>query len=360
MSGIGKKNNGSRIGAVSLGVIAILVFLQMRQSSSSCGIQSTPPSPTPSPSDFLKRRDKVSSYENISNPVIGLFPGWDEESYINRSQLDASSLQIVPARLIVVVGLESSGTTFVQEILAKAAGATKQYDVEYFSPDYSLRVQHFSLPTGWFRKTSPGFKQRFEPLAIAPVYIPTKCRLGPGLSIHPSPSQCHILFGPKKVPSAPRYFVNITSHVNFYRRRGVDTTAVIVVRDPALHFRGILKNHCGNETAAFEQYKTGRAIIQYAIDHLDPDSFLIVSYETLMTLQGGYLKEIYKSLNIQTNYIPKFKNGNIAYAPDGLIYESIKDKLKTDAGIPTGVAHSTNLYEPKSLKEIRGGLAKTK
>jgi hypothetical protein len=161
------------------------------------------------------------------------------------------------------------------------------------------------------------------------------------------------------IPDQGRYFVNITSHINFYRQRGVDTTAVLVVRDPALHFRGITSNHCKNETAAFEQYKTGQAILQHAMNHLDPDSFTVVSYETLMTLKQVYLKEIYKALHIESDYIPEFKNGNIDHVPETLIPPSIAEKLKKDTGFVSNVVIPKNLYEPKSLAEIQKELAKT-
>ncbi len=337
-----KAKNSGRFGTTSLVAVAVLMVYHMHQSATSCDLTVSPPSFSP------EINTTVYLYENLSNPVVGLFPGWDGGSPIDRTQLDAATRQLIPARLIAVFGLESSGTTFLQHILAKATGATKKTDVEFYSPDFNVRVQHFSLPSGWFPKKAPRFNQQFEPLPIAPVFIPLQCRLGPGVSSRPAPPQCHKLFGPQKVPSASRYFVNVTSHLNFYRQRGVDTTAVVVIRDPALHFRGITKNHCWNQTAAFEQYKTGRTILQYAMDHLDPSSFIIVSYETLMTLQGTYLKEIYKSMGIQSDYVPKFKNGNIPYIPEGLVHPSIKDKLNKDTGVSTDMILPLNIDKPKS------------
>jgi hypothetical protein len=40
--------------------------------------------------------------------------------------------------------------------------------------------------------------------------------------------------------------------------------AVVVVRDPYLHFRGIVKTDCPNEMAAYQQYKQGVEILQHA------------------------------------------------------------------------------------------------
>ena len=140
-------------------------------------------------------------------------------------------------------------------------------------------------------------------------------RSAPRVPSGPSPVPCRDLFGPRQVPSESRYFINVTSHINFYRQRGVDTKAVLVVRDPALHFRGIQKTHCENETAAFEQYKVGRSILGYAMDHLDPDSLMVLSYETLMTLRGSYMQELFKFLNIKSNYYHEMRMETFVILP---------------------------------------------
>ena len=172
----------------------------------------------------------------------GLFPGWDGGSYIDRKRLDNAAKQLCPATLVAVFGLESSGVNFVHEDIANASGATKKSDDEFLLPDHSLRVQHFASPTGSFSDKDPSYKQRFEPLPIVPVSVSLPCRSAPGVPSGPSPLPCGDLFGPRQVPSESRYFINVTSHINFYRQRGVDTKAVLVVRDPALHFRGNSEN----------------------------------------------------------------------------------------------------------------------
>jgi hypothetical protein len=93
---------------------------------------------------------------------------------------------------------------------------------------------------------------------------------------------------------------------------------VLVVRDAALHFRGIQKTHCENETAAFEQYKVGRSILGYAMDHLDPDSLMVLSYETLVTLRGSYMQELYKFLNIKSNYYHEMRMETFVVLPEAL------------------------------------------
>jgi hypothetical protein len=242
---------------------------------------------------------------------------------------------ILPDILITVVGLESSGTTFVYDTLSKALGVARKEGLEEKTNQKgTIRVQHLSLPNGWFRKNDAiGYPHRFEPLEIIPVYVPKRCSMPEGRVQQSSsyrrpprrsPPECEP-FGPTLVQSPPRYFVNITSHIEWHRAQGVDARAVVVVRDPALHFHGILHNHCENETAVYEQYKTGRALLKHAVQHVHP---VVVSYETLMTLQGDYLIEIYKQLNISSSFIPSFKNGNVKYVPT--TPKSIQDKLQAD------------------------------
>merc|ERR1712238_605068 len=40
------------------------------------------------------------------------------------------------------------------------------------------------------------------------------------------------------------------------------------------------------------------------------NNFVLVSYETLMTLQGSYTKHIYEALGIESDHIPLFRDGN--------------------------------------------------
>lgn len=244
---------------------------------------------------------------------------------------------ILPDFLIAVVGLESSGTTFVADTLANALGAYAKEGPETVNRDGSVRVQHLSLPSGYFRPNTTQFPHRFEPLDILPKYIPRRCIVNPNLPSRivqrrpprTSPPECEA-FGPTLVQTPQRYFVNITSHIQWYRDQGVDARAVIVVRDPALHFHGILDLHNKNETSVYEQYKTGQALLKDAVKHTQP---VLVSYETLMTLKKDYLMGIYKQLGIDSQFVPSFKNGNIKYVPT--IPKIIQDYLHADGRLRT-------------------------
>lgn len=294
--------------------------------------------------------------------MTGFFRGWNNGTTLDRETLDDATKKMLPERLIAVFGLESSGAKFVQQVLAQAIGATLKYDEgNRITPDFKTQVQHFSLPFGHFENDDPDYDRQFESLSIVPVFVPKPCRL-PNQdrykgTLPPAPPECHPLYGPTLVPDPARYFINVMTHVQFYQQRGVDTTAVVVVRDPAMHFRGVTSRHCkGNETAAYEQYKTGRVILQHAMEHLDPKSLVVVSYETLMTLKQVYLKEIYKSLNIiesSSTHNILFKNGNIQYIPASVIPPVIAEKLESDTGVPSHVVIPKNLYEPKSLAQVR-------
>lgn len=255
----------------------------------------------------------------------------------------AARQEFLPERLIVVTGLESSGTTFVTEVLARAMGADADLDggVEWTDQSHTVRIQHLSLPHGSVRENSEEYSRRFEPLPIVHVHVPDVCSyhsLPAGNWLQssqpiPSPTPCHWLFGKTLVQTPARYFVNITSHIRFYRKVGVDARAVLVVRDPALRFRGVLKAHCRNETAAMEQYRTGRTLLREAVKELESDELIIVSYETLMMLRKEYLFQIYENLNIESDYTPEFKDGNVPHvSSSGNIPTYIENKLKTENG----------------------------
>lgn len=243
---------------------------------------------------------------------------------------------LLPTRMIVVTGLESSGTTMVQETLAEAVGAPREAGFEMFSHDYSVRVQHISLPTGWFDEKDP---QADFPLSIESVFYPFECSLRPSyrtISQRPTPSTraCQAVYGPHMIHRPGRFFTNITSHVRFYQERGVIVQTVLVVRDPVMHFRGILKKHATNDTEAYRQYQTGRLILQEALDRLNP---VVVSYETLMTLRMPYLEEIYRMLDIDSTYEPEFINGNLQYIPEGSELTYLAEELEQDTGTPRHV-----------------------
>ncbi len=77
-----------------------------------------------------------------------------------------------------------------------------------------------------------------------------------------------------------------TSHIQWFRERGVGAQAVVVVRDPGMHFQNTIQKYCPNETATYEQYGTARDLSSQAITSINP---VLVSYEMPFTLKSSYL-----------------------------------------------------------------------
>jgi hypothetical protein len=97
----------------------------------------------------------------------------------------------------------------------------------------------------------------------------------------------------------------------------------------------------------------GRAILVETIEKgLDP---IIISYETMLTLQRPYLCQLYDNLGIETTFLPTFKNGNTKYLKQGTAVEGGFDPvemalMKEDGSqprdIPPAVRH--NVARPGS------------
>jgi hypothetical protein len=244
----------------------------------------------------------------------------------------------IPRRLITVFGLESSGTTFVFDSIREAMKLPFKVGDEAYNLKRSTMIQHVSLPTGSYLEPRNEVKwpeEEYQPV-IVPFAVPMECRAfvgRPTMVMIPPHHKCgpyadsFVLDTERTHPS--RYFVNITSHIQWYETQRTQVTAVLVVRDPSMHFHGVLNNHCrNNETAAYEQYQVGRSLMQDAIKAFDAtrnaehpssspssSSIVIVSYETLMTLHNEYLFQIFQQIGIKFDrgYRPAYKDGNIKY-----------------------------------------------
>lgn len=255
--------------------------------------------------------------------------------------------QVLPKTLYIVYGLESSGTTLLTRMIVKAAGFTRQLRDGHDSVESQrlrAHVQHLSLPLGATPASDHyNYHRRFDDdLPVVDVYLPRRCHVPADFTKssssqqQPTPDDCRP-FSPSNtiVPAPERYFVNITSHVQWYRDRGVTVHPLLVVRDPSYRFQSVLKSHCSNETAALRQYEMGQDIIVQSLNTVQP---VVVSYETLMTLGESYMtRVIYPQLgllgNLPSHYNnnkntattsddsppppppPLLKNGNLKYAP---------------------------------------------
>eukprot|EP00581_Thalassiosira_minuscula_P028166 CAMPEP_0183757886 /NCGR_PEP_ID=MMETSP0739-20130205/6039_1 /TAXON_ID=385413 /ORGANISM="Thalassiosira miniscula, Strain CCMP1093" /LENGTH=410 /DNA_ID=CAMNT_0025995395 /DNA_START=101 /DNA_END=1333 /DNA_ORIENTATION=+ len=130
-----------------------------------------------------------------------------------------------------------------------------------------------------------------------------------------------------------RFYVNISSHLEWYLARGVDVTAVLSVRDRSTSRAGKMRAHCKDESISVKEEERARAILSESLrrygrlgrwgesgamiphnkKNVKEDRVVVVSYEALMALQESYLFDIYKMLGINSTYVPEFKDGNEKY-----------------------------------------------
>lgn len=230
---------------------------------------------------------------------------------------------VLPRRLFVIYGLESSGTTFTARTIATALGISKEKNKGDFvlTDDGKDHVQHISLPWGLVSSKEWGFQTKYsKPLPMIPVFYPKPCQMNPPKDnrqdppkLTKPPEQCRDFMEEEVLTRPYRFFVNMTTHIQWYRERGVLVYPIMVVRDPLLHFVGVTnpKGHAPNDRAAYGQFEMGRAIMIETMEKgLNP---VMVSYETMLTLQEPYLRQLYDKVGIESDYIPKFKNGNTKY-----------------------------------------------
>jgi len=178
---------------------------------------------------------------------------------------------ILPKTLITVVGLEGSGSAFLSTTLSKV-----------MSTDRESTLQHISLPQG----------------CDSELNTTTVDALLPELALYPG-----------------RFYVNITSHIEWYYTRGVDVKVVLVLRDKTISKKEKLRNHHCHippEVADVED-DAAMKIMREAYQNYGEERVMIVSYEGLMQLKQSYLFEIYKSLGIESTYLPDFIDGNRMY-----------------------------------------------
>lgn len=179
---------------------------------------------------------------------------------------------ILPKTLITVVGQEGSGSTFLSTTLSKAMSA-----------DDESSLQHISLPQGCYSERN----------------ATTVDALTPELALYPG-----------------RFYVNITSHIQWYLARGVDVKVVLVLRDKTISKKEKLRNHyhcrIPPEVADVED-DAAMKTMREAYQKYGDERVMMVSYEGLMQFKQSYLLEIYKSLGIESTYVPDFIDGNRKY-----------------------------------------------
>jgi len=251
---------------------------------------------------------------------------------IRAEQPPRNDFHVLPKRLITVFGLESSGTSWLAETLAQAVEAKREPGFEELtSRNYSTQteIQHVSLPWG-----APLGRNRDIPdVQFIP---PLQCCAWPShqngrirtAATTPPDKQCFAETGlQERVQMPQRFVLNITSHVEWYRARGVNATAIVLVRDDYAHFHGKLTYTYSPELALKEDFHAKEMLVQ-AMRLLRNDELIMVSYEMIMSLQTPFLQDLYKKLGIESNYRPEFLNGNKKYI------QAPKDRNSARTGSP--------------------------
>jgi len=126
-----------------------------------------------------------------------------------------------------------------------------------------------------------------------------------------------------------RFFVNVSSHLDWYLRRGVDITAGLSIRDQSISRAGKERMHCPDAAIGMLEEEKARALMTDALRRYgrkgrirgsgtapvssNQERTIAVSYEALMSLKEMYLFDIYNILGIDSTFVPDFKDGNEKY-----------------------------------------------
>jgi hypothetical protein len=323
-------------------LVVVLAIANLCAKTPSCGIYPPQENALVGSSPPETSHNHRASESEVEHAIVHNTSIYRFQSSSNVTSPHDTISRLLPDKLYLIYGLESSGTTFIAKSVCAALGIPPFLNPDTAeSRDKRIHIQHISLPLGAGVAEPWNLDKRATtPLPVVPVYYPTGCRVPsfkeapPGLRM--TPPDCDDFMDAKIMPPPHRYFVNITSHVEWYRNMGVEVFPILVIRDPSFHFKGVLKQHCKNEQGALVQYEQGRELMLESMDTIQP---IIVSYEAMMTLKTPYLKDLYNKLNLDTQYTPIVRDGNLKYAPSDtpkLIHEFMKSENSLDASRQRG------------------------
>jgi len=312
--------------------------------------------------DFFYASSIGMEAQEIKEPAV------NETSALNNMIVNECTRLILPKRIYSVFGLESSGTTFITDVLRQALGLREYRDghapVEdpnsFLSSD--VQVQHISFPWGsWC--TDPALKGAEVP--IVNVILPLQCTKG---TQNTSEIECcdslvedALGYNPngKPVRYPRRYSLDIIQNKEWYDTHGVDQWSIIVLRDVDISVASRYKNgHCKVKELLRAEEKAGKAIIRDAInkyilnkdermvtpesfefwkasndnklrrrlskedDEMNPAAFpivltrnkvVVVSYESMVFLGDQYFEILFDTLGIETDFKPQIRNANHKY-----------------------------------------------
>jgi hypothetical protein len=277
-------------------------------------------------------------------------------SPVDMKLTNTPNFSILPKRIYSVIGLEDSGTQFVAGIIKDAlkietyregSNPCKRNGIKApCREDLDVQVQHFSLPWGAF--CTPN---RETP--IVDVVLPSQCSRDQkeNQEIDQCDAMTKELWGfemnGSRTKYPPRYNLDIISHKEWYDSHGVEQFIIIVIRDEDIS-ASARRKHCPNPELLKQEEEVGTDIIVDAINayilkegerkvtretykfwHADSfqnnhhgrklsalpfgNNVVLVSYESLVKLEGTYIKMLYNVLGIESDYVPDIKNGNSKY-----------------------------------------------
>ena len=267
----------------------------------------------------LQNFQSMVSYNNRTEFLINDKETYEQHSrsidYDNSSQNKPRN-SFLPRRLIAVFGLEASGTKIVTEAISIATGAysfpSKSKVVAAGGASFhgridqkkitkGIEIQHLSLPWG---STCQNEKDA-DKLHTLPVLVPRNCGCSSTMNsfIWGSKScqkakvyeQCVDMGIHDPVVYPNRFFINITSHIQWYEERGVEATAVILLRDQSAELIG-KRDHCTKKEIGELENRYGLQIIAETLENLsttilqgrNSSNLVLVSYESMISLGDTY------------------------------------------------------------------------
>mmetsp|Transcript_16399 Transcript_16399/g.29734 ORF Transcript_16399/g.29734 Transcript_16399/m.29734 type:complete len:441 (+) Transcript_16399:2-1324(+) len=201
-------------------------------------------------------------------------------------------------------------------------------------------IQQLSLPLGWKCNETDHTPDLVEALVPEKCYrvdspsttpddpkILEQCRNEIHIAEDSTPWTCGAMCGRDQYNGyalyPERFFVNITSHIEWYLSRGVDITVVLPMRDHSISMKEKLKDDCLMDARAEKDNEMALAIKKEAYKKYgkhgsllksgDKERVIAVSYEGLLGLKEVYLFDLYHQLGINSTYSPAFIDDNAKY-----------------------------------------------
>ncbi len=303
------------------------------------GIESTYiPSFADGNAKYVGDADKNAGHDGLISQLQQL---WTSNKIPDEESLENSRVNLLPKRVISVVGADRSSTLFVSAVLAAATGCSRTGS-EYFqhavSKDGAFEIHYMPLPWDDSCEGKPASSAVFErndtgtqvlSHAIAPVQCTTptdvsilqKCKNNVTISqkewMDFSSGQQPADNTESLLPN--RSFVNITSHIEWYLSREIEISVLLVMRD-----KSITKNEwigCGIPSTEVDvSFETSMGLMKEAfvaygmqgsrVPKDGSERVFVVSYEGLMEIKDSYLFDIYGQLGIDSTFLPSFTDGN--------------------------------------------------